>query len=92
LWALARLVAGVGALAFSGPAAFRDPRERDDVGDTRHSRCGRRPSRFGINQAGNDGLDNQLGRLLRDCSQSMPSACVVSGIGVRGSRFAAELA
>ena len=37
------------ALAFSGPAAFGDLRERDDVGETRHSRCGRRPSRFGIN-------------------------------------------
>ena len=37
------------ALAFSGPAALGDLRERDDVGETRHSRCGRRPSRFGIN-------------------------------------------
>jgi hypothetical protein len=46
----------------------------------------------GSTRAGNDGLDNQLGRLLRDCSQPIPSACVVSGIGVRGSRFAAELA
>jgi hypothetical protein len=87
LSALGRLVAGVGALACSGPAGFRDACERDDVRETRHSRCGRRPTGSGSTRAGNDGLDNQLGRLLRDCSQPIPSGCVVSGIGVRGSLF-----
>ena len=92
LWALGRLVAGVGALAFSGPAAFSHPRERGDVGDTGHSRCGRRPSQFGINQ-GRKRRSRQSARLVgARIARSRWRARASSRVSARGSRFAAELA
>jgi hypothetical protein len=53
------------ALAFSGSAVFSHPRERDDVGDTViHAAAGAQAS-SGSTKGRNDGLDNQLDRLVR---------------------------